>query len=478
MVVEIHAEESHAPMIFPRMNQWRDEVNNTQRETLGRLMLACLLVGVGLGGTMPKANAAEPFYCDVRKVDGPMMLPWKSFKPDRSFHGQWLVAADVDNDGQAEIITARHVEQDVKTVLVSKLDGRKLWSWGKPGAGNPGLWHDVPVCTYDLDGDGKQEVWLSAEHSLIVLQGSDGRELRRLPLPQDLNVSDCITFANLRGLPRARDIIIKDRYNRLWAYTDDWKPLWFWKPAKGLTCHHPTPVDINGDGKDEVLVAYTMLAADGKELWTITSKADLHKGHMDACEVVRTGKKPEDTRLIVTYCGSNGIAMVDGNGKTLWEQLGHHYESPDAGRMRSDVPGVQVIVDYDHLPFGRSILGLFSEQGVMLGKYECDFGRHHRLLDWDGDGLLDLIIGNTMRVCDGKGRCISRLGPAEAFADVRGEQPVGNDPGPFVVAADVDGDERPEIILHSVNDVMIYRNDKAARVPGMRLGTDINFSLY
>lgn len=437
------------------------------------LILICLFFIIIV--YLPKLGK-NPFKVDLRQLNGPIALPWKSFKPDVDYHGQWLVAGDLDGDGKAEILSARHHEQSVTTVLVSKLDGRKLWTWGKPGSGYQGLWSDVPVQIYDIDGDGKQEVWLSSEKSIIVLRGTDGREVRRFPLPDGLSVADCITFADLRGLGRARDIIVKDRYQHIWAYTDDWKLLWQWKPKRGMTSHHPTPVDINEDGHDEVLVGYTMLSATGKELWTAKSLINMYKGHVDSSKIVRLGKRPEDARLVITYCASNGIALLDGNGKTLWERSGFHYQSVEVGRMRKDSTALQLVVDYD-LPFGKTGVQMLSENGKLLGTYECDYARHHRLLDWNGDGLQEIIIGHTMRICDGQGKCIARLGPNSAFRDVQYEQK-GNDPGPFVVVADVDGDERPEIILYSVNDVMIYKSEKAAKKPGVRVGTPINFSLY
>lgn len=444
--------------------------------------LRVLTIGLAILGPSnalsPAVRAAEPFDVIVAKTDAPLLMPWKTIRPDPEYHGQWLVAGDLDGDGQAEIVTARHADQRVMTVLALKLDGSVLWHWGQAGTGKQGLYSDVPVAIYDLDGDGRQEVWLSPAGALLVLDGRTGKERRRLPLPDGLAVADCITFADLRGLGRARDILIKDRYERMWACTDDWKPLWTWQPKKYKTCHHPTPVDINGDGRDEVMAGYSLLNAQGKELWTMAvDGVNLGRGHLDCCRIMTIGNTPEQCRLLVTCCGANCIAMLDGNGKTLWAVTGRHFESIDVGRMRDDLPGRQILVDIAHEPYGKTDAWLLDEQGKRLGVFHCDETRHHRILDWNGDGLNEIMIGNTLRLFNGKGECLLRFGPAGAFGGetVESER---LDHGPFVMIGDLDGDERPEIILHSLKAILIYRSDQTAKVPRLKLRTDVNFTLY
>ena len=65
-----------------------------------------------------------------------------------------------------------------------------------------------------------------------------------------------------------------------------------------------------------------MLNADGSVRWTFqSSRIDLKRGHLDCIRLLRRGDKLEDVRLVLTLCGANGIAMVDGNGKTIWERV-------------------------------------------------------------------------------------------------------------------------------------------------------------
>jgi len=421
-------------------------------------------------------------FTDLRKDEtvksAPMLKPWRSLQPDSAYHGVWLVAGDLDGDGQAEILTARNSRQEVTTLIASRLDGSELWHWGEPNTGKPRIGYDVPAQIYDLDADGQNEVYFCVKNYLLVLDGPTGKEIRRLPLPAELKVADCITFANVRGKKHPSDIIIKDRYHHIWVYSDTWQLLWDWHTDPGKTCHHPTLIDIDGDGRDEVLGGYTLLDDDGSELWTISSETiDLNRGHLDCCEILHSGKTFDDFRFIVTCCAAKAILKVDGYGKILWERSGHHLESVDAGKICADVPGKQIFVDIDHLPFGEAKVWLLDEQGELLGEYKCDYARHHRLIDWNGDGLDEILIGNSMSLFDGRGKTQFRFGPANAFAGERGGQK-GGDAGPMAVTGDLDGDQRPEIILHSGTTVNIYKSDKAAKLSNTRVGTDINFTFY
>jgi hypothetical protein len=421
---------------------------------------------------------AEPFERKAWELDAPVLAPWRIIEPDQAYHGQWLVAGDLNGDGLAEIVTARQDNQRVTTVLATRLDGKTLWRWGKPNTGVPQLNSDVPVQIYDLDGDGRPEVYLSIEGGLLVLDGRTGKESRRLKLPDGLKVADCITFANLRGGPRARDIIIKDRYTQLWAYTDDWKLLWHWRPARYKTCHHPTLIDIDGDGRDEVMAGYTMLDDNGRELWTIeVDKIDQSRGHLDCCEVLAAGKRPEDFRLVVSFCGANAMAIVDGEGALKRVLMGEHYESIDVGKVRADLPGKQIVVDVAHQTFRKGALSLFDSEGSILGSYLCGDSRHHRLIDWDGDGTEEILAAQEQRLLDGNGQCVFRLGPTDAFKRAT-PVPPDQDHEPFGLIGDLDGDERPEIILYSMKRILIYRSENAARVPSLKLGTGVNVTLY
>jgi hypothetical protein len=429
------------------------------------------------------APGPEPFRVNCPDLDGPAVSPSHTIRLDTRYAGEWLVAGDLDGDGRAEFIAARNDNQAVTGAAAYRLDGTLLWTWGEEGKGKSGFSYDVPLMPYDLDGDGKDEVFLSVPGSLVVLDGETGKELRRHALPEGLAVDDCISFADLSGVGRPTDIIAKTRYTKLWAFTADWRVLWSWAPPEGyLTCHHPTVLDIDGDGKDEVLAGYTMLDHDGTPLWTYeTTATDLRAGHLDASDVVHLAPgEPEDTRIIVTCCGANLIALLDGSGKALWEIGGYHFESPDFGKLRDDVPGPQFVVDIDHVPYGQYRLWLIGPDGTQLGTFVTGYGRHHRLVDWNGDGLDELLITNARAIYDGHGSCVARLVvPGDPrYDEFAGDRDFAQgDPGPFGFVGDVDGDGRPDVVLHTDTAIYVFTSP-GARSSCPHIGTGLNWTLY
>lgn len=217
-------------------------------------------------------------------VDVPKVYPWKRIAFDPSFAGAWVLAGDVDGDGEVEIITARNHHSGeafpndihwVSTVAAYKLNGTLLWSWGEPGSGSAGLAHDVACQIHDWTGDGRIDVVVAEAAHLVVLEGATGRELRRIPLPE-ANLSDCLTFADLRGVGRRADVLVKDRYTQIYALDPDGNVLWSNKrPGGHFTAHQPWVHDLDRNGRDEVMAGAVMLNPDGSERWRIGLPGDI-----------------------------------------------------------------------------------------------------------------------------------------------------------------------------------------------------------
>ena len=427
------------------------------------------------------SSKTKLFFSEIREPQPPIVSPWKTIELEPDFSGQWLVAGDLDEDGELEFVTARNHNQVVTAMSAYKLDGTQIWKWGEAGAGGSTLTYDVPVQIYDIDGDGKNEVIFSEEGFFVILDGSNGKEINRYPLPEGLRVADCITFANLRGGEHASDIIIKTRYTKLWAYTSDWEELWSWTPSDGYkTCHHPTPVDLDGDGKDEIMAGYTMLDDDGTEIWTFSSnKVTLASGHLDCCRVVETGNTPEEFRFVITCCGANLVAFLDGAGNVLWEISGHHFESADAAEISPDRKGKQIFVDIDHRPYGDSPIRLIHTDGIHIGTYVTNYSRHHRLVDWNRDGFDEIVLANALTICDGAGNRVVSFDLDGEAEGIRVEQPAG-DPGPLVSVVDMTGNGVEEVVLHTDRKIFVFASGSEPSEVGKRniVSDTTNFTLY
>ena len=451
--------------------------------------IAALALGMLLGSpvepaerrpALPKSSPEQAgvFETDARGVpvgDAPVVVSWRTFTLDPDYGGYWVVAGDVDSDGEIEIVSARNVnEKDnhfTSSVAVQKLDGSVLWRWGDPKLGRRELHHDVACQIHDLDNSGTNEVIVAGDRQVVVLDGRSGKAIRVFPIEQ--HASDCIVFADLTGKGWPSEILVKTRYGQLWAYSADGRLLWTVKEPGGYrTAHQPLPVDLDGDGRDEILAGYAALSADGSIRWMFQAdEGRKNGGHADCWRVVRLAERPEDTRLVMTMCGGNALVMTDGSGRLVWRATGRHYESVDVGEIRDDVPGLELVVDVDHLPAPPKPLCLFDERGNPLGRIDTDYTRHHVLVDWNGDGLQEIGSALPRGLFDGHGRRVC------SFAIGAGERPT------LMADVDLTGLGSRDLLLTTLREgsykVYLYRADIAAP-PSQRLpaGTGRNFTLY
>jgi hypothetical protein len=419
-----------------------------------------------------------PFLTDatgVPSADAPLVQPWQIVTLDPEYSGQWVVLGDVDGDGEVEIVSARNVDKNdnhiTSAVVAQELDGSVLWRWGDPKVGRRNLHHDVACQIHDLDNDGANEVVLAADQKLVVLDGKTGAAVRSFPIPQ--HASDCVVFADLSGKGWPSDVLVKNRYQQIWAYTARGELLWtVAMPGGYRTSHQPFPVDLNGDGRDEILAGYAALNSDGSVRWVFEAeKGKKNGGHADCWRVVRLAEKAEDTRLVMTMCGGNALVLTDGAGEVVWRRVGQHYESIDVGEVRKDRPGLEIVVDVDHLPKPPKPLCLFDEQGNELGRIDTDYTRQHTLVDWDGDGLMEIGSSLPRGLFDGHGRRVA------TFAIDEGEKPW------LMMAVDLRGQGMRDVLLVTSQGgayrVYLYKNPTpATNAAGVPAGSGLNFTLY
>jgi hypothetical protein len=407
----------------------------------------------------------------------PLIRPWKEVPLDLNYSGAWVITGDIDGDGHVEIVSARNVNLgDVhytSAVVAQRLDGQVLWRWGDPKIGRRGLHHDVACQICDWNRDGTMEVVVATKGCLVVLDGITGKERWRLPIPPD--ATDCLIFAILSGRPHAMEVLVKNRYEQIWALDYSGKVLWTVRnPGGFMTAHQPVPVDIDADGRDEIMAGHSMLNPDGRVRWTL-SDAKRFGGHLDCCRILRQGKTPQDWRLVLTCCGGNKLVAIDGAGKTQWEIGGHHFESIDVGRVHPQRPGPQVLVDL----VDTNALWLVGENGELLGQLKTGYSRFHTLVDWNGDGYDEIVVPYERGVFDFRGRRIGTFAMESQGDLFGGKPPAEGEIGHIVLRGDVDGDGAADITITAPNKVCVFRNEKGRKLEGPRtLGCGTNFTLY
>ena len=410
--------------------------------------------------------------------DVPVVKPWRHMVIDPDHAAAWIVAGDVDGDGEMEIVGARNRRDSdghyVTAISAHKLDGTLLWSWGRHSAGHAELGYDVACQLYDWDGDGNLEVIFATDEHLVELDAATGEERLRFPIPGD--AFDCILFANLSGGDHASEVVVKTRYRQIWAFDRKGRNLWTIKdPAGHRTAHQPFPVDIDGDGRDELVAGYAMLNPDGTLRWQMRGLGLEYLtedgGHLDCARVLRKGDTPADTYLVVTGCGHNFMAAVDGEGEAVWNLEGPHFESIDIGNVCPDIPGVQIVVDLAHVECDDEPVWIVHENGEVLGQIVTYGSRSHFPIDWDGSGVESVLIGNIAALFDGAGRPVARFETPESWPRYKAACHCG----------DMNGDGIPDVVLsnHSGSEICVYLNENGSPAGAFaRHFTGVNYTLY
>lgn len=250
-----------------------------------------------------------------------------------------LLMGDLDQDGRMELLfvqpdnrqDVRYIPHQVQCLTAYDLTGNLLWQTGTPDpdAGKQGS--DYPAQIYDIDGDGEMEVLCVMDGRFHILEGRTGKVKAVYDLP-DPHAHDCIIIANLTGQDRPSDIILKDRYHKLWALTRDFKLLWTFEGNPG---HFPWVYDLDGDGFDEVMAGYDLLNHKGELQWSCKDLED----HADCIWVgdVNGDGLPE---LVI---GGSVTVMYDRNGNELWRYDGSIESQHIAlGRFCPELKGLQV----------------------------------------------------------------------------------------------------------------------------------------
>lgn len=250
-----------------------------------------------------------------------------------------MLLGDLNGDGRIELLLVqpdnrqdvRYIPHQVQCLTAFDVNGNLLWQTGAPSpeAGSQGS--DYPAQIYDIDGDGELEVLCVMNDRFLIIDGATGELKSSHELP-DPHAHDCIIIANLTGGDYASDIILKDRYHKMWALDRDFNLLW---THEGNPGHFPWVYDLDGDGKDEVMAGYDLLDSKGRLQWSCKDLDD----HADCIWVgdVNGDGEPE---LVI---GGSVTVMYDRHGNELWRYEGSIESQHIAlGKFRPELPGLQI----------------------------------------------------------------------------------------------------------------------------------------
>ena len=366
---------------------------------------------------------------------------------------------DVDGDGEIEVLMAQNLKRMgsgdfgmVSCLTLLKLNGDLLWQLGEPNPEHALLTADVPVQIHDLDGDGKNEVVLCKDFRIQVLDGATGELKLEAPTPksrpshqwlkEDIYsriFGDSICFADLSGRGRKGELLIKDRYNHLWAYSDRLEPLWCHACETG---HYAFPYDVDGDGRDEVFIGSTLLDEGGRPRWSIETD-----DHVDTISVIslKEGQEP----LVLFASGDAGLYALDLEGKIVFHERLGHMQDVAVGKFRDDLEGLQFFTQtfwgYPGIVF---LYDADLQRARTTQEYPHGFSTFP--VNWSGEPC-ELIFASPHRVYgglyDGWGRKVVEL-------------PDDGHPNLCYHPLNVTGDARDELLCWDERELWIYTQDQ------------------
>ena len=417
-----------------------------------------------------KEKATREEELRTLRSDNPQCKLWKKIDTRGFGAARAIRLGDLDNDDQIDFLIVQNMpffgSNYNRITCLTALDhnGKMMWQSGKPDPEHAWLSYDVAVQIHDLDGDGKTEVVMAQDNWIKVLDGRNGKEKARYPVPSSeilpgetswleyrhyyrrdllpyLNV-DCISFADLRGTGRPQDIIIKDRHTRLWAYTDKFELLW---TASANLGHFPFFHDSDGDGRDEVYIGYSKFDPTGKLVWSLDSLLGEHADGIYAGDLTMTGG-PE--RIFIGG-SDDGVLMLDNNGKILKHHLVGHAQTPSVGQFRPDIPGLEFCnINFWGEP---GLITLYNCSGEEIINFELiHAGSPVQPVNWRGDGSEFIFLSPNITeggLADGWGRRVVMF-PDDGHPDLAW------------MAHDITGDPRDELIVWDLESIWIYTQDK------------------
>lgn len=419
-----------------------------------------------LSRRVPIFDLPEARACRVIKLKG-----------DYSF--QKAALADLDGDGVLDYII-KHPDfntdpyqhpgywkksEDTYKIEAYRSDGTFLWRYDMGWAIEEGIWYS-PYVVYDLDGDGKAEVYTKAGEGdprdekglvtsgpewLVQIDGQTGQVKRKLPWPDRSGYRDynwwsrnLLYVAYLDG-KRPHLIVQRGTYaqSKVEAYNGQLDLVWRWNSRdephryNGSGTHGTHIADVDGDGRDEIVLGSAVLDDNGKGLWTNPMHNE-RMAHPDVCYVGEIDPNHPGMEIFYGFETSqprDGVCLMDAKtGRILWSYDGptHHvHHQGMVADIIADYPGQECYAGEKD----GSQYWLYTAAGERIGSEKIG-SLGPRAAWWDADPQKELILSDQIQ--DYRGKTHQAI------------------QGKVVTIADCLGDWREEIITSVPGELRIY----------------------
>jgi len=467
---------------------WRlmpgDSAFQVMRREPGQVAEAAIVLAESQAGTNffdTTASNDQTYIYDIWSGPGrasvtikPESKPYLSIPLRGDYDFQKVGVGDLDGDGTLEYVIKQpnfntdpyqkpgYWKRSTTTYKLEayKLDGTMLWRHDMGWSIEAGIWYS-PWLVYDVDGDGRAEVYCKAGEGdprdekglvqsgpeyLVKLDGRTGKVVAKTDWISRDEFSSynyyCRNFLTVAYLDGMRPSLVMQRGTyrliKMQALDKDFKPIWSWnadqqkKEYRGQSSHGLITADVDGDGRDELVMGAAVIDDMGKGLWS------LEMGHPDICHVADIA--PDNPGLEIFYGfetrqETDGMCVVDAKtGRKLWthkEPTFHLHGQGMIGDILAEHPGIEVYSgerDYDKR-------WLYSASGELI-QFKEKGSLNPRPLWWDADPQKEVIEGRTIRDWGG--------------------QPMGRIEGRLIAVMDCLGDCREEAITALKGELRIY----------------------
>ena len=381
---------------------------------------------------------------------------WRKISTPGFGVGRNLRFGDLDGDGTIDILIGQprhHGPKDrnseVRCLTAMTMEGEQLWQIGEPDPWADHLTNDVAVQIHDFDGDGKSEVIYAMGQRIVVADGATGKQIRSAATPKTPPTSkppynrfprilgDAAFFCDLRGTGRAADLIIKDRYSTVWALDESLDVMW---QAHCNTGHYPYAADVDDDGRDELMMGYTLFDDDGRVLWTLEDRL---QDHADGVALVRF--LPDREWRLLCAASDEGMVFSDIAGNILKHHYLGHVQNPAVADFRPELPGLESV----SINFwgNQGIVHFYDANGEIYHDAEpCQHGSMCLPINWTGKPGEYFVLSADVReggLFDGWCRRAVQF-PADGHPDMCN------------AVLDITGDCRDEIVVWDPHEIWIY----------------------
>lgn len=403
------------------------------------------------------AENKSAYEQELKKLQkaNPDMVVWKKISTEGFGVGRNLRFGDMTGNGQIDVLVGQVVHHnypsdshtELSCLTAMTFDGEILWQKGEPDPENYHLTNDVAFQIHDFNNDGRNEVIYTMNFELIVADAATGKTIKKISTPKskiqndkfEKILGDCLFFFDADGNGYDGNLLTKDRYNHFWVYNNKLDLLW---EGKCRTGHYPCAADIDGDGRDELAIGYSLFDNDGSLIWSLD---DVISDHSDGVAIVNYSEDFNGNPVIMYAASDDGYYRVDLDGNILVHHDIGHVQNPAIANFRSDLPGLETVT----INFwgNQGLVHYYDQHGTIYFDFEPNqFGSMVLPLNWKGDGEEYFVHNPNIReggVFDGWGRKVMVF-PDDGHPDMCN------------AVLDVTGDCRDEIVVWDSNEIWVY----------------------